>query len=106
MILPIILNFLGITIYYLNRFENRGDKSRFNLAFWLKDNLIGLIIILLLDLSFMILLLHPETSDIFGRWVNTTVPIGVVAKPFLAFLLGLGLTGGLYELIKKKITIK
>ena len=67
MILPIILNVLGITIYYLNRFENRGDKSKFNLSFWLKDNLIGLIIILLLDLSFMILLLHPETSEIFAN---------------------------------------
>lgn len=100
--MKILLNFLGIMIYFLNRFTNRKRKDKsFSPLFWLKDNWSELTVILLVDASLMILLI---TNDISIELANF-IPSWLV-KPgdlTIAWVLGLGLSSLVYNIIRKRI---
>ena len=101
MISKIILNFLGVMIYFLSRFSARKNQGRFNPKFWLKDNWEELTIIGLVDISIMILLLSNDISltvtEFLPDWVAS------VGDLTIAWLLGLGLASVIYNIIQKKI---
>jgi len=61
--------------------------------------------VLLLDIALMILLLGPGTEVNFDE-ILSKLPFGlkVAGEPFLAFLLGLGLSSLFYTLFKRKIS--
>jgi len=100
-----ILNGIGILIYFLNRYANRSKKTvGFNFKFWLRDNGPEAFTIILLDIALMILLLGEGTQvnfdDLFSK-----LPFGLqmAGEPFLAFLLGLGLSSLFYKVFKNKV---
>lgn len=99
--LSIILNVLGILIYYTSKFVNRNVKDPFDFRFWFKSNWVKFFLTLLVNAVFMILLLHPETK--VDNALKTIFPEGVVfvAKPTFSLLLGLGLALGIYDKVKK-----
>ena len=99
--MKIILNLLGILIYFLNRFINRRGKNKtFSITFWLKDNWPELLVVLLMDISLMILLLTNDvTIDLAGFIPDWMVAPGDLT---LVWLVGLGLASLVYTFIKKK----
>lgn len=98
------LNFLGIAIYFINRFANRKQKTDFYFNFWLKDNWPEVSTVILLDIALMILLLGEGTSVNFDDLLSK-LPFGlkIAGEPLLAFLLGLGLSSLFYTLFKRKV---
>jgi hypothetical protein len=100
-----ILNFLGVLIYFINRYANRSKKTvSFSFRYWLSDNWPEMSTIILIDVALMILLLGPGTEvnfdDLFSK-----LPFGlkIAGEPFLAFLLGLGLSSLFYAIFRKKV---
>jgi len=103
--MKILLNFLGIVLYFLMRFQNRRDKkAEPDIKFWLKDNGVELIIITLFDVSLMLLLLKGGLVIDLNKYFPS-LPDGVAFTGDLAicFLIGLVLAAGIYELIKTKV---
>lgn len=100
----ILLNFLGIAIYFINRYANRAEKSKpFSFRFWLKDNWPEMLTVLITDIVLMILLFSPGTEINFDQLLST-MPIGVKVSGSLlmSFLLGLGLSSMFYKFFKTK----
>jgi hypothetical protein len=103
--MKVLLNVIGILIYFINRFNKRSKKTiGFDLKFWLNDNGPEMATIILLDIALMILLFSPGTEinfdDLFSK-----LPFGLKlpADMLMSFLLGLGLSSLFYTLFKKKI---
>ena len=99
--MKIVLNLLGILIYFLNRFSNRRSKDKtFSISFWIKDNWPELLIVLLVDISVMLLLLTNDVTidlaEFVPQWMVTPGDLT------LAWLVGLGLASFGYTVIKKK----
>ncbi len=100
-----LLNFIGIMIYFINRYAKRTKRTvGFSFKFWLKDNWPEASTIILLDIALMILLLGEGTQvnfdDLFSK-----LPFGlqIAGEPFMAFLLGLGLSAIFYKIFNKKV---
>ena len=54
--MKIVLNIIGVLIFFLSRFVGRTDKSKqLSISFWLKDNWGELTIIALFDIALMML---------------------------------------------------
>jgi len=100
--MKVLLNLLGILIYFLNRFAGRRQKDKsFSLVFWLKDNWPEFTVILLVDVSLMILLISNDISfDMASMLPEWVVKAGDLTA---AWVLGLGLASFIYSLIRKKI---
>ena len=101
--MKILLNFLGIMIYFLGRFQGRKQKDKtFSITFWVKDNWVELLIILLVDISIMLLLITNDISIDAAQFVPSwLVKIGDIG---IAWLVGFGLAALIYNIILKKIT--
>lgn len=102
--MKILLNFLGIVLYFLMRFQNRTDKTlEPDIKFWFKDNWVELTIITLFDVSLMLLLLKGGLVIDLNKYFPS-LPDGVAFTGDLAicFLIGLVLASAVYELIKTK----
>jgi len=100
-----LLNIIGILIYFINRYAKRTKKTvGFSFKFWIKDNWPEVSTVILLDIALMILLLGEGTQINFDDLFNK-LPFGlsVAGEPFLAFLLGLGLSSLFYKLFRKKV---
>ena len=100
--MKVLLNLLGILIYFLNRFSGRRQKNKtFSLRFWLTDNWPEFTVILLVDISLMILLLSNDISfdmaAVLPDWVVKTGDLTV------SWVLGLGMASLVYNIIRKKI---
>jgi hypothetical protein len=102
--MKILLNILGILIYFINRYAHRGDKNKpFSVRFWLRNNWPELSTTLLLDIALMILLFAPGTEINFDQILSELpIKIKVPGSWLMAFLLGLGLTSLFYKLFKAK----
>jgi len=100
-----LLNIIGILIYFINRFARRTKKTvAFSFKFWIQDNWPEVSTVILLDIALMILLLGEGTHVNFDDLLSK-LPFGlsVAGEPFLAFLLGLGLSSLFYKLFRKKV---
>ncbi len=103
--MKILLNLIGVLIYFINRYKNRTKKTiAFSFKYWFKDNWAEISTILLIDIALMILLFNPGTEvnfdDLFSK-----LPFGLKlpADLFMSFLLGLGLSSLFYTIFKKKV---
>ena len=100
-----ILNIIGIMIYFINRYAKRTKKTvGFSFKFWRRDNWPEAVTIILLDIALMILLLGEGTQvnfdDLFSK-----LPFGlqIAGEPFMAFILGLGVSALFYSIFKRKV---
>jgi hypothetical protein len=100
-----ILNLLGISIYFLNRFSNRTNKTKFKFSFWFNDNWNELLSTLLINIALMLLLMQPETNINIDELIAQHVPFAlqVAIKPLFSFLLGLGLSSAFYSIFRRKL---
>lgn len=107
MIETLVLNLIGILIYFINRYANRTKKTiGFSLKFWLKDNWPEVSSTLLFDLALMILLLNKDTIISLDALIAEYVPfigLQVAVKPVMGLLIGLLLAKAFYELFKTKV---
>lgn len=100
--MKIIMNMLGILIYFLNRFANRRAKDKtFNIVFWLKDNWPEFTVIALVDISLLILVLSNEISITAIEALPSIV--AQAGDLTMAWLLGLGLASAIYNVIRNKM---
>jgi len=103
--MKILLNFLGILLYFLMRYNGRTNKeTEPDIKFWIKDNGVELLIITLFDVSLMLLLLKGGVVIDLNKYFPS-LPDGVAFTGDLAicFMIGLVLSAGVYELIKTKV---
>ena len=101
-----ILNIIGVAIFFINRYAKRKTKTvAFSFKYWLQDNWPEMATIILLDIALMILLLGQGTEVNFDDLLSK-LPFGlkVAGEPFLAFLLGLGLSSAFYKIFKHKVS--
>jgi hypothetical protein len=106
--MKILLNILGIAIYFINRYANRAQKQRpFDYRYWIKDNWPEMVTVLITDIVLMILLFSPGTEINFDEILGT-LPIGIKVSGSLlmSFLLGLGLSSMFYKFFKAKTDAK
>ncbi len=102
LLLNVILNVIGILIYFVNRYDKRAKKTTgFNFKFWINDNFQEVITTLLMNTGLMILLNmeNPAIEKIILKLPEGFAEIGI---PGLCFALGLGLSGVVYSMYKSK----
>lgn len=90
--MKILLNVIGILIFFINRFANRSKKTvAFSFKFWIRDNWEQSATILLFDIALMILLSKEGLNIDFTQlaflppWLQL---IGDLAASFIIGLLG------------------
>ncbi len=98
----VIFNILGIAICFLTKYNNRREQDKtFSVKFWLKDNWPELTIIALFDAAIVGLLLIGDiqinVTEFIPEWIAS------VGNNAISFLLGLGLSSGIYGIFKEKI---
>lgn len=100
--MKILMNILGILIYFLNRFANRRSKDKtFNITFWVRDNWPEFSVIFLVDISLLILFLSNDiTIEALEVLPSILAKVGDLT---IAWLLGLGLASAIYNVIRKKM---
>jgi len=99
-----LLNFLGILIFFINRFFDRKKQTEpFNWKFWLADNWQEASTSLLLNLSFMLLITKAiNTGEIVTILQKLPFWLTLFGIPGVCFALGAGLSWSLYEMFKSK----
>ena len=99
-----ILNLIGVMIYFINKYANRKNKTKFNGKFWFRDNWPELACTLLLNIALMLLLMQPETNINIDELIKENRPFSLqlAVKPFFSLLLGLGLSAVFYKMFKSK----
>jgi len=100
-----ILNFLGISIFFINRFKQRTHKTvSFKLKYWITDNFQEMATTLLLNLALM-LILSENIKDGTLEPILAKLPewVTILGVPGICFGLGAGLSWLLYELFRRKI---
>lgn len=89
--MKILLNVIGIAIFFLNRFSGRKNKDApVSVSYWLKDNWEQLLIVALFDVALMLLVFFGGLEFNFER-IAPMLPDGVklVGDSALCFLVGL-----------------
>lgn len=99
----ILLNVLGIAIFYIFRYKNRTVKNEFSLKFWIKENAPELLATLLINFALLLLLLHPSTDP--TEYLLNLLPKGliVVGKPAMALAIGVYFAWMLFGVINEKL---
>jgi hypothetical protein len=99
-----LLNFIGILIFFINRFFKREDSSTsFDLKFWILDNFQEMSTTLLLNLAFMLLIqLAIKQNSIEVLFAKLPEWLTFLGLPGICFSLGAGLSWTLYELFQSK----
>jgi hypothetical protein len=103
MIMKLLLNFLGIVIYFLIRYGNRTDKTTtFSIEFWGKDNWPETVTTIIFDIVLMLLFIAGGVKIELEKLLPS-VPSGITFIGDLAiyFIIGLVLAHGAYEVVKK-----
>lgn len=103
--MKILLNIIGILIFFLNRFNGRKDKTAEpSVKYWVKDNWPELLTITLFDLALMILL-FTEGLQIDFEKLFPSAPEGIAFTGDLAvsFFIGLIIAWAVYSLFKTKV---
>jgi Fe-S oxidoreductase len=95
---------IGTLLYFLIKFVKRADKTKEpSLLFWWKDNWPELLLSFGFDFLAMIILCNSETN--ITVFLAKLVPEGIVlpTKLMIGAACGLGIGGGIYELIAGKL---
>ena len=106
--MTVILNIIGVLIFFLSRFQGRTDKTKSaSLSFWLKDNWGELVIIALFDVALMMLVFIGGIELNFDK-IAPMLPDGVklAGDGAMCFVIGLFIAWlfykGYQKIIKKK----
>jgi len=97
--MKIIMNILGVFIYFLIRYENRKNKMNFNVRFWIKDNWVEIALIGAFDVSLMILLISNDVSFEMAEFLPAFLQDA--GDLTTAWLIGMVLSSACYNAIKK-----
>ena len=106
--MKILLNILGIILYFIIRYGNRTDKTqKFSGTFWLNDNWIETVCTLILNVIILILFAFGGVTIDYEKLVPW-LPAGVAIAGDLAsyVLIGLILSHGAYEGVAKFLKSK
>lgn len=101
--MEVILNIIGITIFFLNRLANRRNReSPLSAKFWFRDNWEQVGIIVLFDVALMLLVFQGGLEFNFDK-LAPMMPEGMqlAGDSALCFVVGLFLAKGCYEGYKK-----
>lgn len=104
--MKLLLNFLGIVLYFLLKYKNRKDKTtNFSGTYWKNDNWPESLSILIFDGVLMILFLKGDLVIDLNKWIPS-LPDGIAFAGDLSicFLIGLIIAGGVYQLFKTKVS--
>jgi hypothetical protein len=106
-----ILNFIGISIYFVNRFTWRKAKTKFSWGYWLKDNYKEMYTTLFFDIALMMILTMDQVQINMNSFLQEKLPWGisiepVVGKAIMSLLLGLGFAALIYKYYKLKSKFK
>ena len=89
--MKILLNIIGILIFFLNRFAGRTDKTtKPSIGYWFRDNWCELLIVALFDTALMILVILGGLEFNFEK-IAPMLPDGVKIAGDLALCLLVGL---------------
>lgn len=107
----IIINIIGVLVFFLNRYSNRKVKDKFNAWFWLEDNMIELAATLLINVAIMMILCLTEVEVNPSEFVTKYIPFDIIAtgyagKMLVSFLTGLVFASLAYGTIKRIKKIK
>jgi len=102
--MKILINFLGIVIYFLARYNNKTNQNaEFSVRYWIKDNWQESLTVILFDVVLMLLLMAGGvTIDLTKLIPSLPVGIAFVGDLAICFFIGLLLASGAYELYKSK----
>jgi hypothetical protein len=102
--LDILLNFLGLVLYFIIRYINRTGKStEFSMSFWIKDNKWQSIAILICDTIIMVLTMAGGlVFDLTKLFPTLPGGIAFIGDMAVYCAIGLILSHGLYELLQPK----
>jgi hypothetical protein len=103
--MKILLNVLGVIIFFLLRFDGRADKTKeTSLVFWAKDNWVECIVIALFDFALLILGLYGGLQIDFTK-IFPLLPDWVTIGGDMALSFAIGLFGGYagYSLVLAKV---
>ena len=106
--MKIILNIIGVLIFFLSRFQGRTDKTKnLSISYWLKDNWGELTIIALFDIALMILVFAGGLEINFEK-LAPLLPEGVkmAGDGAMCFIIGLFLAWAFYNGYKKVVKKK
>jgi len=106
--MKIVLNIIGILIFFLVRLGGRKDKETpLSIKFWLKDNWEQLCAVVLFDVALMMLVFQGGLQFNFEK-IAPMLPDGVqlVGDAALCFLVGLFFAWGIYAAYKKAVLEK
>jgi len=101
--MKVILNVLGVLIFFLNRFAGRKNKTApVSAKYWLKDNWEQLLIVALFDVALMLLVVLGGLELNFEK-IAPMLPDGVTlaGDAALCFLVGLLFAWATYVGYKK-----
>lgn len=104
LIFDVILNLMGIAIFFINRYAGRTRKTKFKWAFWWSDNWQEFSTTMLLNAALMYII-HLPTSAVNLDAFFSELPFGLslAALPTMSLLLGIGVTSALYKFFLTKI---
>jgi hypothetical protein len=94
---------IGTLLYFFMKFNGRTDKTKEpSLKFWWKDNWPELVLAFGFDTLAMVILMNKGT-DLTG-FLASKLPAGIVlpTRLIIGAACGLGIGGGIYELISGK----
>lgn len=99
----ILLNILGIAIFFIFRYKNRTVKNEFSIKYWIKENAPELLATLLINFALLLVLLHPATDP--TEYLLNILPKGLIVagKPAMALAIGVYFTWMLYGVINEKL---
>jgi len=108
-----ILAFVGLSVIFLSKYQNRSTKTKPNFNYWINDNWVELVQGMLVTFLFMFVLqLTTFNNDSFSEWFfsllnkvfkfETPPDVILPAKEVISVLIGWGATGVVYWLNRRK----
>jgi len=106
--MKIVLNIIGILIFFLNRLAGRKERQNpLSIRYWFRDNWEQLICVALVDIALMLLVVNGGLEFNFEK-LTPMLPEGMKLAGDLAlsFLVGLVFSWGVYVGYKKMFKTK
>lgn len=102
--IPIILNILGILLYFVLRFGGRKDKTKkLSFSFWWADNMQEILSTVIFNVALMILMIESGIKiDLKALFPMIPDAITFVGDLAIYFSIGAFISHGAYELWKKR----
>lgn len=98
-----ILAAIGLAIYYIGRYSNRKNKTKFSLFFWLDDNWPELVTSTLATISLMVIFLDKDAAFDFQSMLDSVPFIkSLPSEKLVSLTIGYLNSMIFYKLMKQK----